>query len=181
MASSCRSTTISSSFHSLNRTGSQRAEAAAEAPGSRTRRTRSLSRSQVTTHSTQEPCDSTRPRQIDRGLNFCTLQIFVTETAFEASFASLVAVSPSSSIARGSIRDVVQTYPLAAGDRACDHRRRMFLRPHHRDKDGKRHTYWSLVETVRTADGPRQRTLCHLGELNDSGAGAVAEDDRRLQ
>jgi transposase len=44
----------------------------------------------------------------------------------------------------------------------------MYLRPHHRDKDGKRHTYWSLVETVRTADGPRQRTLCHLGELNDS-------------
>ena len=44
----------------------------------------------------------------------------------------------------------------------------MFLRPHHRDKDGKRHTYWSLVETMRTADGPRQRTLCHLGELNDS-------------
>ncbi|MGH9257482.1 MAG: hypothetical protein ACRD3C_23210 [Vicinamibacterales bacterium] len=41
---------------------------------------------------------------------------------------------------------------------------RMFLRPHHRDKDGKRHTYWSLVETIRTADGPRQRTLCHLGE-----------------
>ena len=46
---------------------------------------------------------------------------------------------------------------------------RMFLRPHHRDKDGKRHTYWSLVETIRTAEGPRQRTLCHLGELNDSG------------
>src|SRR5438067_2761317 len=44
----------------------------------------------------------------------------------------------------------------------------MFLRPNHREKDGKRHTYWSLVETVRTADGPRQRTLCHLGELNDS-------------
>ncbi len=44
----------------------------------------------------------------------------------------------------------------------------MFLRPNHREKDGKRHTYWSLVETIRTADGPRQRTLCHLGELNDS-------------
>jgi hypothetical protein len=42
------------------------------------------------------------------------------------------------------------------------------LRPHHRDKDGKRHTYWSLVETIRTADGPCQRTRCHLGELNDS-------------
>src|SRR2546422_1088320 len=47
----------------------------------------------------------------------------------------------------------------------------MFLRPHHRDKNGKRHTYWSLVETIRTPDGPRQRTLCHLGELNDSAQG----------
>lgn len=44
----------------------------------------------------------------------------------------------------------------------------MFLRANHREKDGKRHTYWSLVETVRTPDGPRQRTVCHLGELNDS-------------
>src|SRR3989441_3823038 len=44
----------------------------------------------------------------------------------------------------------------------------MFLRPNHRDKDGKDHTYWSLVESVRTPDGPRQRTLCHLGELNSS-------------
>jgi len=44
----------------------------------------------------------------------------------------------------------------------------MFLRPNHRGKDGKPHTYWSLVESVRTPDGPRQRTLCHLGELNDS-------------
>jgi transposase len=44
----------------------------------------------------------------------------------------------------------------------------MFLRPNHRDKDGKDHTYWSLVETVRTPDGPRQKTLCYLGELNSS-------------
>jgi hypothetical protein len=44
----------------------------------------------------------------------------------------------------------------------------MFLRPHQRNKDGKDHTYWSLVETVRTVDGPRQRTLCYLGELNGS-------------
>src|ERR1700731_2543865 len=44
----------------------------------------------------------------------------------------------------------------------------MFLRAHRREKDGKDHTYWSLVETVRTPDGPRQRTLCYLGELNDS-------------
>src|SRR5947207_1726146 len=44
----------------------------------------------------------------------------------------------------------------------------MFLREHQREKDGKTHSYWSLVETVRTPDGPRQRTLCYLGELNGS-------------
>ena len=44
----------------------------------------------------------------------------------------------------------------------------MFLRANNRTKDGKPHTYWSLVETVRTPDGPRQRTLCYLGELNNS-------------
>src|ERR1700737_1898641 len=47
----------------------------------------------------------------------------------------------------------------------------MFLRSHGREKDGKDHTYWSLVETVRTPDGPRQRTLCYLGELNSSAQG----------
>ena len=45
---------------------------------------------------------------------------------------------------------------------------KMFLRQHQRRKDGKEHSYWSLVETVRTSDGPRQRTLCYLGELNHS-------------
>ncbi|HEX8815311.1 MAG TPA: IS1634 family transposase [Terriglobales bacterium] len=44
----------------------------------------------------------------------------------------------------------------------------MFLRKLRVHKDGKEHGYWSLVETIRTADGPRQRTLCYLGELNDS-------------
>src|SRR6516165_3951476 len=44
----------------------------------------------------------------------------------------------------------------------------MFLRSHARTKDGKQHTYWSLVETARTPSGPRQRTLCYLGELNGS-------------
>ena len=44
----------------------------------------------------------------------------------------------------------------------------MFLRSNRRSKDGKDHTYWSLVETVRTPDGPRQKTLCYLGELNSS-------------
>src|SRR6266849_5421054 len=39
----------------------------------------------------------------------------------------------------------------------------MFLRQHQRSKDGKEHGYWSLVETVRTPDGPRQRSICYLG------------------
>ncbi len=38
----------------------------------------------------------------------------------------------------------------------------------HPGNRGKEHRYWSLVETVRTPDGPRQRTLCYLGELNSS-------------
>jgi transposase len=44
----------------------------------------------------------------------------------------------------------------------------MFLRPNRRRKDGKDHAYWSLVETARTPDGPRQKTICYLGELNSS-------------
>jgi hypothetical protein len=47
----------------------------------------------------------------------------------------------------------------------------MFLRPHQRSKDGKDHRYWSLVETVRTPNGPRQKTVCYLGELNNSAEG----------
>src|ERR1700682_2161188 len=44
----------------------------------------------------------------------------------------------------------------------------MYLRELRPKKDGKEHSYWSLVETVRTPEGPRQRTLCYLGELNGS-------------
>lgn len=41
----------------------------------------------------------------------------------------------------------------------------MFLRKHTRKKDGKIHTYWALVESYRTARGPRHRTVAYLGEL----------------
>jgi DDE family transposase len=41
----------------------------------------------------------------------------------------------------------------------------MFLRRCERKKNGKRHTYWSLVESYRTAKGSRQRVVSHLGEL----------------
>jgi hypothetical protein len=47
----------------------------------------------------------------------------------------------------------------------------MYVRELRPKKDGKKHSYWSLVETVRTPEGPRQRTLCYLGELNTSAQG----------
>jgi transposase len=42
----------------------------------------------------------------------------------------------------------------------------MFLRRYSRTKDGKTHTYYALVESVRTDVGPRQHTVAYLGELN---------------
>jgi hypothetical protein len=42
----------------------------------------------------------------------------------------------------------------------------MFLRRYTRSKDGKAHTYYALVESVRTEAGPRQRIIAYLGELN---------------
>jgi transposase len=42
----------------------------------------------------------------------------------------------------------------------------MFLRKYTRKKSGKTHSYYALVESVRTEAGPRQRVVAHLGELN---------------
>jgi len=41
----------------------------------------------------------------------------------------------------------------------------MFIRPCYRRKDGKRHAYWALVESARTANGPRQRVVAYLGQM----------------
>jgi transposase len=43
----------------------------------------------------------------------------------------------------------------------------MFLRRYQRTKDGKRHSYFALVESVRTERGPRQRVVAQLGELSE--------------
>jgi transposase len=50
----------------------------------------------------------------------------------------------------------------------------MFLRRYVRTKDGKKHTYFALVESVRTDAGPRQHIVAYLGELN-------ADQERRWQ
>ena len=41
----------------------------------------------------------------------------------------------------------------------------MYIRPNKRQKDGASYEYWTLVETVRTARGPRQRIVGNLGKL----------------
>ncbi len=51
----------------------------------------------------------------------------------------------------------------------------MYLRRCYRNKDGKRHAYWALVESYRTARGPRQRVVAWLGELDDRGRLAIRQ------
>jgi hypothetical protein len=41
----------------------------------------------------------------------------------------------------------------------------MYLRPNKRRKNGVSYEYWTLVETVRTERGPRQRIVGSLGKL----------------
>lgn len=40
----------------------------------------------------------------------------------------------------------------------------MFLKPCYRTKNGKRHACWALVESYRTARGPRHRVVAYLGQ-----------------
>src|SRR5438445_11831132 len=64
----------------------------------------------------------------------------------------------------------------------------MYLRRCYRKKDGKRHGYWALVESPRSARGPRQRVVAYLGEMDAAGrlgihqqaAGAAAVAQRGL-
>ena len=51
----------------------------------------------------------------------------------------------------------------------------MFIRPCHRKKNGKQHAYWTLVESYRTARGPRQRVVAYLGQLDEKGRLGVKE------
>ena len=43
----------------------------------------------------------------------------------------------------------------------------MYLRRHGKNVDGEEYGYWSLVESVRTARGPRQRIVATIGKLPD--------------
>lgn len=57
----------------------------------------------------------------------------------------------------------------------------MFLRRCERRKNGKRHVYWMLVESIRTERGSRQRVVAYLGELKASERSGWAKLGQRLR
>jgi transposase len=56
----------------------------------------------------------------------------------------------------------------------------MFLKRLERRKNGKKHTYWALVESIRTARGSRHRIVAYLGELKKSERNGWAQLCRKL-
>jgi len=56
----------------------------------------------------------------------------------------------------------------------------MYLRRYERRKNGKNHTYWALVESIRTACGSRQRVVAYLGELKKRERNGWAQFSRHL-
>jgi hypothetical protein len=56
----------------------------------------------------------------------------------------------------------------------------VFLRRFERRKSGKKHSYWALVESIRTARGSRQRVVAYLGELKKSERTGWVQLCRRL-
>jgi hypothetical protein len=57
----------------------------------------------------------------------------------------------------------------------------VFLRRCERSKCGKKHCYWALVESFRTARGSRQRVVAYLGELKASQKNGWAHLGKRLR
>jgi hypothetical protein len=60
----------------------------------------------------------------------------------------------------------------------------MFIKPCYKKSNGKKLAYWALVESYRTANGPRQRIVAYLGQLQDTtrrGIKQAAEDHGKPQ
>jgi transposase len=57
----------------------------------------------------------------------------------------------------------------------------MYVRRCYRTKNGKRHGYWALVESYRTARGPRQRVVAYLGDVDERGRMAWPPSDGTYQ
>lgn len=56
----------------------------------------------------------------------------------------------------------------------------MFLRRYERRKNGKGHVYWALVESIRTAQGSRQKVVAYLGDVKKREQSGWAALGRRL-
>lgn len=56
----------------------------------------------------------------------------------------------------------------------------MFLKRLERRKNGKGHTYWALVESIRTARGSRHRVVAYLGDVKKRERSGWGELGRRL-
>jgi DNA-binding transcriptional regulator LsrR (DeoR family) len=56
----------------------------------------------------------------------------------------------------------------------------MFLKRLERRKSGKGHTYWALVQSIRTAKGSRHRVVAYLGNLGKSERNGWAHLCRHL-
>ena len=57
----------------------------------------------------------------------------------------------------------------------------MYIRPCYRDKNGKRHAYWVLVESMRTSRGPRQRVVAYVGLMEERQRLGVKQAAERRQ
>jgi hypothetical protein len=51
----------------------------------------------------------------------------------------------------------------------------VFLRRHRKEVDGESYEYWSLCQSIRTAQGPRQKIVATLGKLEESAVPEAAE------
>jgi transposase len=69
---------------------------------------------------------------------------------------------------------------LVADEWSCRGKDAMFLKRLERRKNGKGHTYWALVESIRTAKGSRHRVAAYLGELKKSEKNGWAQLGRRM-
>ena len=50
----------------------------------------------------------------------------------------------------------------------------MYVRRCPRTKAAKEHVYWQVVESYRTASGPRQRVVAYLGDLEEADREGIA-------
>jgi len=103
-----------------------------------------------------------RVPQFGGGLIFFLLSGSVSQPCFLWAGGSIRPCSVEEGVVRG----------LKSGNTTC-----MFLRKKRKKSGGEIDEYWSLCETVRTAEGPRQRVVASLCKLDEQEVRAGGWDD----